>query len=175
MKIKMKRNNFLILLAALILSGCGYNVGYISHPQIKTVGIGKIKNLTDEPRLASYMREKLKERFIVDGSIKFVSSDKADIIINGSITGYNVKTSGSVSSDQREDDAVGFFATIYRTTINFEYDVKTRKQWDVQSAKVSGYADYTELIDQQEEKRNSLKRAAYEVSKQVVSNITEAW
>lgn len=170
----MKRNSFLLLIALLLFSGCGYQVGYINHPQIKTVGIGKIKNLTDEPRLTTYLRAKLKERFMFDGSIKFVSSDDADIIINGEITDYKVNTTGSVSSDQREKGN-GFFATIYRTTINFKYDIKTKKQWDVQSGTASGYADYTELVDQLEEKRNSLKRAAYEVAKEVVTNITEAW
>ena len=171
----MNRNKFILILASLFLSSCsGYKVGYLNHPQIKTVGVGKIKNLTDEPRLASYLREKLKERFQFDGSIKFISSDKADIIINGEITDYQVRTSGSVSSDTRENRA-GFFATIYRTTITFKYDINTKKQWDVQAATVTGYADYTELIDQQEEKRNSLQRAAYEVSKEVVANITEAW
>lgn len=170
----MKRNSFLILAVLFLLTGCGYNVGYINHPQIKTVGIGKIKNLTDEPRLATYLRESLKERFMFDGSIKVVDSDKADIIINGEIINYNVNTAGSVSSDEREEGN-GFFASIYRTTINFKYDVKTKKKWDIQSTTASGYADYTELIDQQEEKRNSLKRASYEVSKEVVRNITEAW
>lgn len=169
-------NIFRISLLFLILffSGCGYNVGYISHPQIKTVGVGKIKNLTDEPRLASYLREKLKERFMVDGSIKFVSSANADIVINGVISNYSINTAGSLSSDQREKED-GFFTTIYRTTITFKYDVKTKKNWDVQAATVRGSAQYTELIDQQEEKRNSLSRAAYEVSKEVVTNITEAW
>ncbi|MCM8529579.1 MAG: LPS assembly lipoprotein LptE [Lentisphaeraceae bacterium] len=170
----MKRNSFLVLAVLFLFTGCGYNVGYINHPQIKTVGIGKIKNLTDEPRLATYLRESLKERFMFDGSIKVVDSDKADIIINGEITDYRVNTAGSVSSDEREERN-GFFASIYRTTINFKYDVKTRKKWDLQSATATGYADYTELIDQQEEKRNSLKRASYEVSKEVVRNITEAW
>ena len=163
-----------LLFLTLFFTGCGYNIGYLSHPQIKTVGVGKIKNLTDEPRLASYLREKLKERFMVDGSIKFVSSEDADIIINGVISNYKVNAAGSLSSDQRERED-GFFTTIYRTTITFEYDVKTRKDWDVQSATVNGSAQYTELIDQQEEKRNSLRRAAYEVSKEVVTNITEAW
>ena len=107
----MKRNSFLLLITVLLFSGCSYNVGYINHPEIKTVGIGKIKNLTDEPRLATYLRAKLKERFMFDGSIKFVSSDEADIIINGEITNYKVNTAGSVSSDQRERGQ-GFFATI---------------------------------------------------------------
>ncbi|MCM8535590.1 MAG: LPS assembly lipoprotein LptE [Lentisphaeraceae bacterium] len=170
----MKRNSFLVLAVLFLITGCGYNVGYLSHPQIKTVGIGKIKNLTDEPRLATYLRESLKERFMFDGSIKVVDADKADIIINGEVTNYTVNTAGSVSEGNREQRN-GFFASIYRTTMNFNYKIKTRKQWDVQSGTATGYADYTELLDQQEEKRNSLKRASYEVSKEVVRNITEAW
>ena len=170
----MKKFSLLLFSLLFLTFGCGYNVGYITHPDIKTVGIGKITNLTDQPRLASELREKLKESFMVDGSIKFVSSAEADIVINGKITNYSVNNAGSVSADQREQGN-GFFASIYRTTLTFSYDVKTNKNWDIQSNTVSGYADYTELIDQQEEKRNSLRRAAYEVSKQVVTNITEAW
>ena len=61
------------------------------------------------------------------------------------------------------------------TSEGIKYDVKTRKGWNVLEGAVTDSADFTELIDQLEEKRNAFRRAAYEVSKKVVSEITEAW
>ena len=172
----MKKSKLLILLiSVLLLAGCSnYKVGTLTHPQIKTVGFGKITNVTDQPRLSFYMIEKMKERFMQDASIKVVSSDKADIIITGVVSDYNVSSRGRTHQDDRESDN-GFFATIFTADITFDYEVKTRKGWDLLKGSVTEGADFTELIDQLEEKRNALRRAAYEVSKKVVTEITEAW
>ncbi|MCM8541148.1 MAG: LPS assembly lipoprotein LptE [Lentisphaeraceae bacterium] len=173
----MKYNKLLLsLIFALLITGCtGYKVGNLIHPQIKTIGIGKIKNTTDQPRVSLFLREKLKERFMQDASVKVVPVDEADIIITGKIVDYRINARGRTTQDEREEEEEGFFATIFRTTIRFQYEVKTRKGWDVVSGTVSEGADFTEIIDQFEEKRNALRRAAYEVSKKVVSEITEAW
>jgi len=172
----MKRNNYLfILLALFLLSSCSsYKVGHMMHPQIRTVGIGQIKNLTDQPKLSVYMIEKLKERFMQDASVKVVPVAEADIILTGEITRYDINAKGRSHQEEREKGQ-GFFSTIFSTSITFKYDVKTRKGWNVLEGAVTDSADFTELIDQLEEKRNAFRRAAYEVSKKVVSEITEAW
>ena len=172
----MKKSKFLlILISTILIAGCSnYKVGHLMHPQIKTIGFGKILNTTDQPRLSLYMMEKLKERFMQDASIKVVASDKADVIITGVVSNTRIRSRGRTHQDDREDNE-GFFATIFSADITFEYEVKTRKGWDVLKGKVTEGADFTELIDQREEKNNALKRAAYEVSKKVVTEITEAW
>ena len=89
------KNSLLILslLSTLIFTACsGYKVGDIMHPQIKTIGIGKIQNVTDQPRLSVFMIEKLKERFMQDASVKVVPVAEADIIITGKITDYRTMT-----------------------------------------------------------------------------------
>ena len=171
----LKNKLLLSLIFLFLLVGCsGYKVGRLMHPQIKTIAIGKIKNTTDQPRLALFMKEKLKERLMQDASLKVVPESEADIIITGKITRYETRARGRTHQDEREDED-GFFATIFRTYISFKYEVKTRKGWDVAEGHVTEGADFTEIIDQLEEKRNALKRAAYEVSKVVVYEITEAW
>ncbi|MCM8531410.1 MAG: LPS assembly lipoprotein LptE [Lentisphaeraceae bacterium] len=173
----MKHSKLILsFLLAIFLTSCsGYKVGNLMHPDIKTIGIGKIKNSTDQPRLAFFMREKLKERFMQDASVKVVAVEDADIIITGKVTDYRINARGRTTQDEREEEEEGFFATIFRTSIVFKYEVKTQKGWDVVSGTASEGADFTEIIDQFEEKRNALRRAAYEVSKKVVSEITEAW
>lgn len=173
----MKHSKLIIsLIFAIFLSGCSsYTVGDLMHPDIKTIGIGKIKNTTDQPRLSLFMREKLKERFMQDASVKVVAVADADIIITGKITDYRINARGRTTQDEREEEEEGFFATIFRTSVHFTYEVKTQKGWDVTKGSVYEGADFTEIIDQFEEKRNALRRATYEVAKKVVSRITEAW
>ncbi|MCM8525508.1 MAG: LPS assembly lipoprotein LptE [Lentisphaeraceae bacterium] len=173
----MKNTKLIIsLICALFITACSnYKVGNIAHPQIKTIGIGEIKNSTDQPRLSFFLREKLKERFMQDASFKVVPVAEADVIISGKVVDYRINTRGRTTRDEREEEDEGFFSTIYRTSIRFKYEVKTRSHWEVTSGAVTEGADFTEIIDQFEEKRNALRRAAYEVAKKVVSEITEAW
>ena len=174
----MKTRNKLIilLLSILVLSGCsGYKIGHIMHPQIKTIALGKILNKTDQPRLALFMKEKLKERFMQDASVRVVRLDQnPDIILSGEVIEYALDFNGVVSQDNEEDEN-GFFARVSRAQLSFKYDVKTRKHWDVKKGKVIESSEFTEIIDQLEEKRNALRRAAYEVAKKVVVQVTEAW
>ena len=173
----MRKSKIIFLLAAvLFLTGCsGYKIGRIMHPQIKTVAIGKIVNKTDQPRLALYMKEKLKERFMQDASVKVVRLDQnPDIIISGKVSDYRIYYSGTVDQDQEEEEN-GVFSNISRAHLTFNYEVITRKQWDIRKGTVTESSEFTEIIDQLEEKRSALRRAAYEVSKKVVVQVTEAW
>jgi hypothetical protein len=166
----------LSLSAVIMVSGCiGYKVDGFMHPQIKTIALGKIRNTTDQPRLSTYMKEKLKERFMQDASVKLVRLDQnPDVILTGKVRDYKARFSGTVSQD-REDEDNGLFARISNVQLIFEYEVKTKRDWDVVSNTVTGTSEFTEVIDQLEEKRNALRRAAYQVSKTVVLQITEAW
>ena len=171
------RNKFILLLLGIVLlSGCsGYKIGHIMHPQIKTIALGKILNRTDQPRLALYMKEKLKERFMQDASVRVVRLDQnPDIILSGEVYEYDLDFNGIVDQDNEEEEN-GFFARVSRAELSFKYDVKTRKKWNVNDGKVIESSEFTEIIDQFEEKRNALRRAAYEVAKKVVVQVTEAW
>ena len=57
-----------IALTVLLLPGCGYHLGSIAHPQIKTVAIAEVKNETYEVLAASLLRSILAERFQFDNS-----------------------------------------------------------------------------------------------------------
>ncbi len=172
----MKITKSLFILTIFLLSACSnYKVGRLMHPQIRTIGIGHIKNDTDQPRLSLFMIEKLKERIMQDASLRVVPVEEADIILTGTIVGYKTDTRGYEHQDRREKDNDAFFATIFRASITFKYEVKTRKQWDLLSDTVTEGADFTEIVDQFEEQTNAFRRAAYEVSKKVVVQITEAW
>lgn len=172
----MRKNNYLsALLTFFLVSSCShYKLGHVMHPQIKTVGIGQVINQTDQPRLSVFMVEKLKERFMQDASLKVVPTSEADIILTGKITNYNINARGRSHQEERENGQ-GFFSLIFSTSVTFTYEVKTKKDWELLKGSVTDKADFTELIDQYEERKNAFRRASYEVAKKVVSEITEAW
>ena len=90
-------------LMALVLSSCaGYQVGNMGHPQIKRVSIGKIKNLSDEPRLALIVMDKLKEAIRQDGTYELVNAGegRADAIIQGSLPQFSYRKVGFSANDR---------------------------------------------------------------------------
>ena len=75
------RKIHLAALAAFLLvvcGGCGYRVGSLMHPQIKTVAVAPVQNETVEYNLTAQVRNLLCERFMVDGSLKLVDEKEAD-------------------------------------------------------------------------------------------------
>ena len=78
------RKIHLAALAAFLLvvcGGCGYRVGSLMHPQIKTVAVAPVQNETVEYNLTAQVRNLLCERFMVDGSLKLVDEKEADCIV----------------------------------------------------------------------------------------------
>lgn len=168
----------LLVLLSMAFTSCSYKVGTLSHPQIKTVAILPIQNTSSEPRAGFFMMQQLRERFMRDGSLKVTTADKADIIIRGDIKNYDLSVAGSVKQSETTnfDDRDEFFsASIYRAKIAFNYEIYTKDGWFVQAGNPESFADFTQLIDLEVEKRQAIKRASYEVAKKVVNNITEAW
>ncbi len=162
------------LILALILASCsGYQIGDMGHPQIKKISIGKLKNLSQEPRMGLFMMEKLKEKFRQDGTYRIVNfGEKADAVLTGTITNFDVR---GVSAAQSGDDDDRYRADTFRGTVYFEYEVKTAKNLLIQEGKESAYADFSETIGIDQERRSALRRACFNLSGKVVTNIAEGW
>lgn len=168
------------LLICLITNGCkGYKVGSLMHPQIKTIAFKSFGNDTDEPRLSIFMMEKLREAFMKDGSLKIVSPEKADCILEGRIQSYRLQSIGSVRQNNKNgiknNNDNTFRTVIFRATVNFKFKLIAKSGKRIKEASVSSYADFTELVDFDIEKRQGLRNAAYATSKKVVIEIVEGW
>ena len=71
----------LMSLMVIFLSSCGYHMGSMMHPQIKTVAIAEVRNETREVLAGTIMRKQLAERFQFDNSLKITTPEKADCIV----------------------------------------------------------------------------------------------
>ena len=162
-----------VLCSALFLPGCGYHLGSISHPQIKTVAIAEVKNETYEVLAAALLRNLLAERFQFDNSLKVTTLEKADCIVYArvlSVTNSNV----SWKFNSKVDD---YRANEYRLGVSVEYLVRIpgRAQPLVPKSTVSGSSLYLFSHDPAIGRISALKQALLRVSDNIVAATTEAW
>ena len=164
-----------ILISAGFLPGCGYHVGSITHPQIKTVAIADVKNETYEVLAASLLRMILAERFQFDNSLKLTSLDKADCIVYARVT--NVSNSTITWNYNNKTDDENFRANEYQLTVTVEYLVRMpgRGQPLVPKSTTTGSSKYLFSHDPAIGRVSALKQAMLRVSDNIVSATTEAW
>ena len=169
----MKNFCFPVLAAAVILlSRCGYRVGYINHPQISSVAVAPVTNETLSYNASAILRQKLSEVFTTDGSLKLKSLSKADCIVYARILKVNYsQNTGRISDD---DD---FLPVEWQVKVDVEFSVVIpgRGKPLIGPVTVSGNAEFIADIDLENARTNALNQALFAASRTIVSNVTEAW
>lgn len=167
------------LVALAFCSGClGYHRGSLVHPQLTTIAIGTVENKTDEPRLGTYVRQRLPEALQRDGSLRLVSSvEDADCVVHATVTRFAVRSVGEVESVSTEDRQRFNRTTIFGVTVDVDYrlEIPSRSEPFLAVQTVSGEAEYSELADARQVRVDGLRQAIYQAAQQIVSGITEAW
>lgn len=171
----MKRFFILSMFAAVLLmtNGCGYRIGTMGHPQIKTIAIAAVKNDTTIYNLSAIMRNVLAEQFMLDGTLKVVSEKKADCILYARIVDSSLSeiTESSSSSDRT------FEPEEWRITVNAEYSVIIPGQNAplIPLRKVSGSSDFQAPGDMDAARRRGAAQACRKAAVEMVEFTTEAW
>ena len=163
----------IVALTALMLPGCGYHLGSIAHPQIKTVAIAEVKNETYEVLAASLLRSLLAERFQFDNSLKLTSMEKADCIVYARVINV-VNSSITWNSNRTTED---FRANQYRLSVTVQYKVLMpgRAQPLVPDSVATSSCLYLFALDPAIGRVGALKQALLRISNEIVSATTEAW
>ncbi len=164
---------FIFSILVLLLTSCGYHVGSIANPQIKTIAFAPVVNETYLPNVSEYMRQSLSEAFQKDGSWKIVSIEKADCIMYGRVV--NVTTSApdiTVASG-----SVNYATNQFGLTLTFEFTVVVlgRSQPLVPTTQVSGQVQYQVPVDYYVAQQEALQSACYQTAINAVHATTESW
>lgn len=161
------------VLLALITTGCGYHMGSMMHPQIKTIAIADIKNDTKEPLLTEIMRGQLAEQIMTDGSLKLVSKEEADCVLYCHIK----KVTQINTRDDSDDGQETYRPTEFSITVNGSFVVKIpgRHEDLIPMRNISGTARYQYESDPQLAKFSGLKQACLNFARRAVQYTTEAW
>ena len=160
-------------LAVLMLPGCGYHLGSIAHPQIKSVAIADVKNETYEVLAATLLRNILAERFQFDNSLKLTSLEKADCIVYARVLDVSNSSVKWNFNSKLED----FRANQYKLSVTVEYTVLMpgRSQPLVPKSIAGGSCLYLFALDPAVGRVGALKQALLRISNQIVTATTEAW
>lgn len=163
----------LILPAISLISGCGYKIGSIMHPQVKTIAIAPITNETLEPMAAAYMRQSLCEQFQFDSSLNVKGLEEADCVLYGRITEVNV--SGSVNDTYDLEQT--YIPAEFSMSVTFEFTViiPGRSKPLINKRQVSGSASHQVMADQDITRRRGLQQACRDAAQQAVNYTVEAW
>jgi outer membrane lipopolysaccharide assembly protein LptE/RlpB len=79
-----------LVLAAVLLAGCGYSTRGSLPDHIKTVAVPIFKNRTLEPGVESAITSGVVNAFSSGGRVKVVPVDEADAILQGEAVGYSL-------------------------------------------------------------------------------------
>ena len=161
-----------VIAVAAIISGCGYRIGYMGHPQLSTVAVAPVSNDTLSYNAAAMLRQKLTEVFTTDGTMKLKSISTADCIVYAKITNVTyAESSGHITDD---DD---FLPIEWRVTVTVEFSVVIpgRGKPLIGPKTVTGSAEFISDADLENSRTYGLRQALFDASRTIVSNVTEAW
>lgn len=157
----------------LCAAGCGYTVGYVSHPQLKSVAVAPVINETTSYNASAMLRNFLAERFMVDGSLKLEGQKAADCIVYTRVLDVKYRAIG-ITSLTSDDD---FMPEEWRVTVTVEYSVilPGRAKPLIPANKVTGMAEFLVEPDLENARANGLRQALNNAAKSIVAGLTEAW
>lgn len=162
--------------AAICLTGCGYRIGFVGHPQISSVAVAPVTNETLIFNAAGELRALLCERVMTDGSYKLGREADADAIIHARVLRADFSEI-SWESDRDDEDNGDYFPDYYRVQVEVEYSLilPGRVKPLVGPAKVKGIAMFDRAVDLENARLKGVKQALWDASKKIVDACAEAW
>jgi len=150
----------------VILSGCGYRLGYMTVGGIKTISIAAINNQTGRSFIEeALVTNSLIEEFNRDSTVRVTAIDLSEAVLTVTLTQYNQRAEVFSAQDVGEQ---------FRLLINAEITVK-RKNSDtvLYEGAIQGEAFYNTGLDQSEIERTTTRTAITDLSIDIVRAILE--
>lgn len=153
--------------------GCGYHIGSLAHPQIKTIAIAPVVNETLFPYVAAEMRDMLCEVFGVDGSFRVKDAKVADCVVNCRVTNIRITAINKVSEDRDKLYRPAEWQVVLEA--EFVVIIPGRKEPLVAKRNISGTSQYQAFGDYNTMQRNGIRQAAFDAAERIVEYTTEGW
>ena len=109
-----------LVLAALVLAGCGYSTRGNLPDHIKTVAVPIFKNRTLEAGVDTAITSGVVNAFSSGGRVKVVPLDEADAILQGEVVAYQGAVSDTIARGQGAVSQAA--AEIGRKVVNLALD-----------------------------------------------------
>jgi outer membrane lipopolysaccharide assembly protein LptE/RlpB len=154
-----------LILAAVVLAGCGYSTKGSLPDHIKTVAVPIFKNRTLEPGVDSAITSGVVNAFSSGGRVKVVPIDQADAILQGEVVSYSLE---GLAFDQNANVQ----AYRLRLVLNVEFrDVRRSSMlWRQEGlSETSDFQVQGQVSDTIARGRGAVSQAAAEIGRKVVN------
>ena len=159
------------LVVVLLSSSCGYRLagyGSVLPSYIRAISIPVFKNSSSEPNIQKDATDAVRSAFISDGRLKVTDTSKADLVMRGTLTNYQLRGVSFSSEDSAEEYIVrlGIEVEVYdRIKKRIIFSQKFTTQWD--------YRSTSSVVDSESEKQTALKEAYDDLADRLVSTTIE--
>ena len=170
---QFKNNKWLLVLAiyCLFFSGCGYRLigtGSALPPHIKTIHIPVFENNSSQPEIHRQLTSFVLQSFISDGRLKIVNKDEADLIVDATLSYYNLRNVAFSSQDLVSDIIIELEIDL-KVTDQVKNEILIKKelkqQWD--------YKSTPDLADTETARLEALDQAYIDFGNRLVSLIID--
>jgi hypothetical protein len=172
----------LIVLALLILSGCGYTTGSLLPAHLKAINVENFANkipLTDEvsdsyryktyrPLLEVDITRSIIDRFIFDGHLRVVPHKDADLVLEGDLVDFRREP-----TKYGYDDAIDQYRIAIFVDIRLIDTTTGKVMWSENNFAGSDY--YFTTGPQQKSENAAVTGALDDLARRVVERTIEAW
>ena len=168
---KFLRSALCFLVVVLVSSSCGYHLAGYGSPlpsHIRAISIPVFKNSSSEPNIQRDATDAIRRAFISDGRLKVTDTSKADLLMRGTLTNYQLRGVSFSSEDSAEEYIVrlGIEVEVYdRIKKRIIFSQKFTTQWD--------YRSTSSVVDSESEKQTALKEAYNDLADMLVSTTIE--
>ncbi|MEA3187118.1 MAG: hypothetical protein QOD99_948 [Chthoniobacter sp.] len=158
--------------SALLFAGCaGYHIGPIK-PQfmhdVNTLAVSNFKNDTLEPRIEVLVADTVIKQIQQDGTYRITTPDKADAILEGTITNIKRRASRSVRGNV-------LATSEFTLDLELTFSMKRRDGTRIRSQSIDGHTSFFVGGDVNQDERQAIPLAAQDAAVRLVSQISEGW
>ncbi|MBN1164951.1 MAG: LptE family protein [Candidatus Krumholzibacteriota bacterium] len=165
---------FILALLLLMILSCGYyGTSSRTAGEIKRIAVPYLRNETSEPNIEIEITEQISDGLIKENTLKVVSDNEADAILEGSIIDYR-----NIPFTFKEDIAsTQIQAEQYRLFIGLKVSLFNRKEntyiWENKQINVHGDYYLEETADQNYE--NALANVYRDIVEAILSSTVQDW
>jgi outer membrane lipopolysaccharide assembly protein LptE/RlpB len=160
-----------LFLATMMMSGClGYRMGTTLPPGVRSVYVPTFINNCGEPDVESTATSATIQELRRDGSLKLLSADQADAILDVTLTRYELKPLRYSSDSSTE-------ASEYRLMLTASIVLRERETGKIlaENASIRGKSTFEPEGDIASAKQSALPAAARDLAHDIVESVVEAW
>ncbi|MDD5697157.1 MAG: LPS assembly lipoprotein LptE [Victivallaceae bacterium] len=173
-KVKIKFLSFFPVAALLLLlNGCGYHVGYLMHPQVKSIAIAPVENETLVYNASAILRNRLTESFMREGSLKVESLRNADCILYARV----IKVMYRETTPASYDNEITYRPMEWRIwmTVEFSVIIPGNKEPLVRRQQITADAIFQVQADYYINRQRGIEQCSWHLARKLTQQVTEAW